>query len=199
MSSMNSPPVFHDEFRPQPTWPTLIGVLGCVWGGLTLLYNACCQLGGSIAGKAMVGLVPPEMQDQMKSQMALIGPVDIVFMLVLTVISLLLLVAAITLLRRKPISVQLHLAYGAIAVVVLLAHIAWGVYRAGQVSQMMQQNTAAAGAQNPMGSFGNMSESMMIVLTVIMGVIRLIYPVFCLIWFGVVKKNADLGSNEVSI
>lgn len=199
MSSMSSPPVFHDEFKPQPTWPTFIGVVGCVWGGLTLLYNGCCQVGGSLLGKVAMGAMPPEMQDQMKAQMAMIGPVDIVFMLVLTCISALLLVSAILLLRRKPIAAKFHLAYGAFAVVVLLAHIGWGVYRSGQIAQMMQQNMAASGGNNPMGGFANMSETMMIVMTIVMGVIRLIYPVFCLIWFGVVKKNADMGSNEVSI
>ena len=198
MSSMASPPVFHDEFKELPSWPTIIGVISCVWGGITLLYNGCCQLGGSLVGKAFMGAMPPEFQDQMKAQMAMIGPIDIAFMLVLTLISVLLLVAAILLVRRKPIAAKFHITYGIIAVLVLLAHIAWGVYRSSQVAQMMKQNTAAAG-NNPMAGFANMSETMLIVLNVVMGILRLVYPVFCLIWFGYVKKNADMGSNEVSI
>ena len=74
MSSMASPPVFHDEFKELPSWPTIIGVISCVWGGITLLYNGCCQLGGSLVGKAFMGAMPPEFQDQMKAQ--IIGVFD---------------------------------------------------------------------------------------------------------------------------
>ena len=137
----------------------IIGVMGCIWGGLTFIYNGCCQILPSLGGKLAMNVMPPEAQDQMKAQMALIGPVDIGFMFLMTFVSILLLIAAITLLRRKPIAAQLHLAYGALAVVVLLAHIGWGVYRSGQIAQIMQQNVAASGANNPMAGLGTMSET----------------------------------------
>lgn len=195
---MNSPPVFHDALTEPPKWPVTIGVLGCIWGGLTLLYNGCCQVGGTLAGKMMMGAMPPEAQDQMKAQMDLVGPIDYVFMVALTGVAVLLLVSAIMLLRRKPIAAKFHIAYGVIAGAVLLAHIAWGISRADDIANMMKQN-AASQANNPMAGLASMGETMMIVMTVIMGLLRLAYPVFCLIWFGVVKKNADMGTNEVSI
>lgn len=191
---MDSPPVFHDEFKEQPSWPTYIGVLGCVWGGLTFVWNGCCQILPTVGGKLFFNMMPPEAQEQMKAQMAMVSTIDILFMFIMTFISILLLVSAILLLRRKPIAAKFHIAYGIIAVVVLLAHIAWGVSRADQVAQLMKQN--AGMPNNPMA---NMGATMMIVMTVVMGIIRLVYPVFCLIWFGWVKKNADMGSNEVSL
>ncbi len=202
MSSMNSPPVFHDELTDPPKWPVTIGVLGCIWGGLTLLYNGCCQVAGTVIGKVAMGAIPPgsmppEAQDQMNAQMALVGPIDILFMVVLTGVSALLLVSAIMLLRRKPIGVKLHLAYGIVATVILIAHVAWQISRADDYAQVMKQNPAAA--NGPMAAFANMGATMMIVSSVVIGLLRLGYPLFCLIWFGVVKKNADLGTNEVSI
>ena len=141
--------------------------------------------------------MPPEVQEQVKGQMAMVGPIDIGFMLLMAFISIFLLVSAILLVRRKPIAAKFHITYGIVATVVVIAHVAWGISRADDFTQMMKQNPAAA--SGPMAGFANMSTSLTIITGVIMGVFRLAYPVFCLIWFGIVKKNADMGTNEVSI
>lgn len=87
-----------NEFAPvdrQPrTWPTVIGVLGVLWGGIGLasgLWSLVVELSGNMPA----------------SQMAFSGPVEQVAGVLGLLVASLLLVGSIQLLRRKPMGIRI--------------------------------------------------------------------------------------------
>ena len=189
MSDMPPPtsPVVDAFVDSNPGWPKVVGIISIVWGSLGL----CC---GGCGLASAAGMMPK--QPGMESMPTGGTPLAYASLAFGLLVTLVLLTAGILTLSRKPIGKILHLVYAIMAFIsVILAAVAQ-IQVIGLMEQWMRDN-----ADSP--QVKQMSQIPMATIQkggLVVGlIIASIYPIFCAIWFGVVKRNADMGSNEVSI
>lgn len=178
------PPVSQDFQMPAvpPAWPKVIGIISIVLGSLGLLCNAC-SLGGSALSGSLVQMMPPEAQADMQRQLqAQSSPLTMGLAAVGVLVSVLLIAAGATTLQRKPLGKVLHLAYGALGLLIAIGSIGAGIVAANQLAA--SEPDAAKAAATRMGG---------IIGAGVGGCVGGLYPLFCLVWFGVVKRNASMG------
>ncbi|MFN0133528.1 MAG: hypothetical protein ACKVW3_13500 [Phycisphaerales bacterium] len=171
-----------------PRWPRVVGIISIVWGSLGIACNGCGVLGAATQSMFTKGAEDEfgPMPDVMKA-----GPVAIAVMLLATIIAVLLIFSGSMLLGRRPISRPLHLTYAAISIISAVAGAAVGI------SNILAQTAWAR--QNPDNKWAQFSNpaigAAMMGLGILLG---LAWPVFCLIWFGFIKKTAaSMGHNPV--
>lgn len=194
MSQMNTPPMSSDfdMHAPLPGWPKVVGIISIVWASLGMLCNTCGVLGQAMQG-AVVNMVPPEQQEQIKAQMAAgQSPLVLGSYVLGMVLAIELLVAGIMTVRRRPIGRVLHLGYGAAGVllVALSTFASWGAMQSQLAA--MQQSTNAAMKQQAAGMQAGMMAGL--AFGVCLG---LAYPIFCLVWFGIMGKRPETGAIPV--
>jgi hypothetical protein len=188
MSQMNQPVMPNDLPNEPASWPKVIGIISIVWGSIGLLCGIC-GIGGLLFSGAIVNIVPPEQQEQMRAQMAAQqSPIMFVHYGIGFLLAILLLIAGIQTLRREPLGRTLHLAYGVLGTLSALfgAFLGWGVIHA-QGAQLV--GNAQQQQMQQMGSYFGLAFGVCFGLA---------YPVFCLIWFGVVKRDSrDLQGSAI--
>ena len=166
-----------------PTWPKAVGIVSICWASLSLGCMGCGVLGvamqagfGGMMAQAFPDGMPPQMTNPPMSTYIGLG--------IGFVNSLLLLVAGIILVMRNPVSRMVHLVY---AVLSILGSI-WGTIIQMQTQAELAQwcrdhpSTKFAISQSQSGIF----QYVGLVVGVLLGVG---YPLFCLVWFGWIKKN----------
>lgn len=171
-------------FVEPPRWPKVVGITSIVWASLWLTCSGVGVLAmivfmpmmQSAAQQQSPGAsLPPTMQmDPMKwASMA--------FSLILLVV---LLIAGIMLVNRRPAARALHLLYGVLG----LVGAAWGMFMQWQAHTQMAQWRQA----NPTSPFAQQSSAVGEIIGLIIGLVAgLGWPVFCLIWFGLVKRTHE--------
>jgi hypothetical protein len=176
-------PDLEDALLPEPpAWPKVVGIISIVLGSIFL----CCAGCGAIAPVVIF----PWVQSTMKAQGQALPPtmqfgaMQWVSIAMGGALSLFLLIAGIMLVNRRPAARMLHLAYGVIAVLQGI----WGIVMQFQANQAMkvwvQQNPSSPFAQNnsPVGFIIGLAIGILIGFS---------WPVFCLVWFGLVKKTHE--------
>ncbi len=174
-----------DDLPPEPAgWPKVVGVISIVWASIGMLCGMC-----GVAGLAMM----PQFMSQMEQQL---GPMPDIMKptpLMLGVAALgfippvILLIAGIMTVMRRPAGRSLHLLYAVIGLV--LGVIGIGIQLKHQLDLMewARQNQDSKWAQQAGSPFGFVGLGFGAILS-------FAWPVFCLIWFGIVKKdNRDLA------
>ncbi len=190
--SDNYPPVESpvDGFgAPNPGWPKIVGIVSIVFSSLGYLCGIC-----GVGFMLMMPMILKGAEEQMGPMPDIMRPGAIqIGMAALGFIpTTILMVAGIQTLRRSKTGAMAHLAYAAVGLLLGLASCAYAIYHQLEVQAWADQNSGdkwAAQAGSPSAWFG-------IVVAILFS---LGYPMFCLIWFGLVKRNADMGTNEVSI
>lgn len=172
---------FDHAFQDPPKWPTVVGTISIVWGGLSLTCAGC--------GVASM-LFSPQM---MKMAEAELGPAPAVMLptmpqLILSGLgvpwAILLIVAGIFTVTRSPAGRASHLvwAVGSLLIGLLYAVLA------------VQQQLAIAdwAAQNPDNQWAQHNNPLVAYVSLAVGlVLSFAWPVFCLIWFGLVKHRPE--------
>lgn len=180
------------DFLPEPkTWPKTVGIISIVWGSLGLICNGCGLVGGLVSGPMMQQMAAqnPQLAQQMQNAPPPSGlQMGIAALGIL--VSTMLIVAGSMLIARKPIAAALHLAW---AVITLLLTIGNTIVSIGPMQQQMQQmqtqmQSQSGAATPPPGAMQGMQAAMYGSLAC-MALITLSYPIFCLIWFGFVKRG----------
>lgn len=172
---------------PLPTWPKVVGIISIVWGSLGLVCGGCGLLSPIFVGMVMKGSgqeLPPAMLAQ---------PPQMVLMVLGLLLAVFLIIAGVTIINRKPSGFAMHLGYSLIAIPLTLLSVYFSWKQQGDLAQW-----AAANPDNPMAK-GMSSPGQQIgqVFGLAFGaVMGLGYPIFCLIWFGLVKKARDLGGTD---
>jgi len=167
-----------------PKWPKVVGIISIVWAGLGLTCTGCGLASMvfmpqlmKVSEQAMGGPMPAIMQP---------GPLQIVLTAASLIPVILLLLAGIATVGRKPTGRPLHLAYAVVSIVMSVASTVVAAQHQLAVIEWAQQNPDskwAGQAQSPMAWIG-------LAFGILIG---LAWPVFCLIWFGLVKRrNADI-------
>jgi len=194
MSQFSIPPTYGEpDFGTEPAaWPKVVGIISIVWASLGLICNGCTAV-SALVQPMIINMVPPEQQQQMQQQMA--GQ-NVVFNIVIGVIgiilSVLLLYAGIQTLRYRWAGRMLHLAWAVLAVIIGIVGsiIGFGMMKdqvAAQMQQIQNDPNMAAQAQQMQGGI----EAFAYVIFGCTVLFSLAYPVFILIWFGLIKTRPE--------
>jgi len=169
----------------QPAWPKVIGIISIVWGSLGLICNTC-SLGGTAVMGAVAQIMPPEQQAEIQRHMqAQSGIGNMVVAGLGLAVSLLLIVAGVVTLQRRSLGRTLHLAYGTLGLLLTVAGIGLAVVAANQMAAAATDPAQAAQARVG-GLIGGIFG----------GCLGAAYPLFCLVWFGIVKRTgASMGAD----
>ncbi len=194
-----------DFAPPPPRWPKPIGVISLVLGiiavtcgvlGIGMTFAGSALMGSLMGGQLPPGTPPPPMAPPLDAVMLTSAVVGFIT-------NTTLIVAAAALLRRMPKGRSLHLVYALFGIVAaffgayaghhgqqtqLAAMEAWladhGHTEVGQ--QIAQSQQAQAGVQS----------TMQLVFLAVFTFIALAWPVFCIIWFGMIKRDSDAITGE---
>ena len=201
MSTMPPPPQFpvtQLEIDEPPTWPKTIGIVSIVWASLGLTCTGC-----GVVGLAAQPFMKQIMQGQKTRdgqpipdmpQVMLAGPVEWLQMIVGAAVVVLLLVAGIWLIKRKPQARQMHLIYAGISVVTTIVGTVLAVQKQSAIAEWARNNADNFWAQQ--NGQGGMIGQLSLVIGALLG---LAYPAFVLVWFLFIKKNPaeiDAGVEE---
>lgn len=183
---LEGPGLSDEELGRVPVWPKVIGIISISWGTLGL----CCAGLGAF-GFWMMGVAASQAASDPKAAMPDVYanvPVAMWAQIGIGVLmALFLLVSGILLVMRSYPARMMHLVYGVLGVLTA----AWGVF----LQLQMQEQVDAWCAANPDTMFAQNNASAG-AITKYLGVgIGLVfgmgYPIFCLIWFGLVKKTRE--------
>jgi len=171
-------------FSDAPRWPKVVGITSIV---LASLFITCTGLGvlsiivffpmmqSAAAQQSPGATLPPTMQ------MDALKWASMAYTFVVLVV---LLIAEIMLVNRRPAGRTLHLVYACLGVMGAI----WGTTMQWQASQQM----AAWCQANPTSPFAQQRSPVGEMIGMVIGIVfGLSWPIFCLIWFGLVKKTHE--------
>jgi hypothetical protein len=202
MSTMNSPsmpPTSSDFNMPTepPAWPKVIGIISIVLGSLGTICGVCgavmnlsmgafmewaakMQAQGPQGGGAKLPTtpLPAELTPHALSIVSAIGwPIG----------TIVLIVAGITLLRRAASGRTLHLVYAVISILFTLMGVGGAAIYQGTASKYIAANPTDDWAQFFSQQSGGPSGQLLQALVI--SCVAIIYPAFCLVWFGAMKRT----------
>ena len=167
-----------------PAWPKVVGIISIVWGSLLLLCTGWNVLGVTVLSSMNRTSLETQFPDGFSSEIAdptLIQQLMAISSLLLTVI---LVVSGALLLLRKAVARPLFLFYS-VATLIMSVLGVWYVLGIQSAAAIWINN-------NPGTTFADAGDIILLILlvsVVLMTLIGLIWPVFCLIWFGFKKKT----------
>lgn len=181
MTQMSPPVDGPTEFVEPPSWPKAVGIISIVWGSLMIGCGAC-GIGFAFAGQS---LIPPEQASQYPP--VSINTVQLVAGGFGFILNALLIVAGAMTVGRKPLGRTLHLTYAVISIPLLALSIYGQVLQQSEVDRWVRENpdTAYAKQVASMGSIGSL------IGYAVAFVFGLVYPMFCLVWFGLIKRSSQ--------
>lgn len=194
MSQFNNMPSYGaGDLGGEPnTWPKVIGIISIVWASLGMICNGCGAVSPLFQSFAM-NMVPPEQQAQMQQQAAAQNPAFTVAMSLIGIcLSLLLLFAGIQTLRYRWKGRMLHLVWGGVSLLAAIVGAIFGFGQmktqlAAQIQQMQSDPNMAGQAQQMQG----VVESTAYGMYGCMVFLSIVYPLFTLIWFGLIKTRQE--------
>lgn len=178
-------PQYIDLPDDPPAWPKVIGIISIVFASLGLGCMGCAG-----AGLVMQVMFAEQSAEQMGGPMPDVlkpGIVQLASIPIGGVISLILLIAGILLLRRKPAGRTMHLVYAVLNLISTAVSTIAGVQQLGALKAWI--------AANPDSKWAQVTKPEMQGMIMIVSVaVFCSYPLFLLVWFGLVKRRAsDMG------
>lgn len=182
------------DVQPPSSWPKVIGIISIVYGSLGIICNSCVSASPFVM-PMLSELVKQGIVEQARQNGETIDPNSIslppIFSfspLILAAgligfgLSIFLIVAGAKLVRRAISARPMHLIW---ACGTLLAILLAGIHAAETYAAL--KTWAAANPDSPAAA--QMNPASNLVQSACGLIIRLIYPVFILIWFGLVKRD----------
>lgn len=183
MSQHPQPPVQSDFDLPAalPAWPKVVGIISIVLASLGLTCGTC--------GVGMLAFLPQilKMAEQQMGPAPTVmfpGPMLVGITALGVLWSVVLMVAGIMTVKRKPAGRIAHLLYAPVSVLLTIVSTA--------VNWQYQSGVSAWAAANPTDKWAQQHNSTGSFVGMAIGVIiGLGWPIFLLIWFGVVKTRPE--------
>lgn len=185
MSQMTPPE--SPDFAPiveVPTWPKVVGIISIVFASLGLVCGTC--------GIGMLAFMRPMLkmaEEQMGPAPSVMfpGPAVVGIGVLSVAVTVLLLVAGIATLKRRASGRMLHVVYAGISLVVaLISTLLNWQYQSGVLAWAAANPTDKwAQQQNPVSAYSGM------VIGICFGIA---YPIFLLVWFGIMGKRPEVGA-----
>lgn len=170
------------DFPEPPVWPKVIGIISIVWGTIGLGCNAC-----GLASPILTNMFSQQMEQQMGEPMPDVMKINSIQLGMIGVgllMAVFLLFAGIMTVMRKPAGRMMHLVYAVVSVVMTLVGTGYGYVRMQDMAQWLAANGGSKWAQqaNPAYQWIGLGVGVLLGLA---------WPVFCLVWFGLVKRKAE--------
>jgi hypothetical protein len=178
-----TPRTLPTDLPPVAGWPKTVGIISIVYGSIGILCNGCGVL-KAVTGPMLTnwakGMVPANQQAQMTSVPP--SPLGIATASLGFLWAILLIVAGSMLVARQARARTLHLVWAVIQLGLWVMGLISGLEETKQqLAQMASQPTGGFKADQMKPVFYGVFACILVVL--------LIYPVFTLIWFGLVKRD----------
>lgn len=190
-----APPTTPGDMQPLPppeSWPTVIGVLGIIFGALGVLGAGCGAIAPAFMGAFEVMAPEGEEGEQFRTQLESSMPypaLQVGTNLIELALSVVLIVGSVQLLRRKSKAASILRGYAVgdliSNVLVMLTGIL--VSRAQTEAMMSTQTDEAAQA------VGGFMQAFGVGGAIIGFVLTAIWPVFLLVWFGRQKVKESMA------
>lgn len=186
---LEPPPAGFDPDDPSlfveaPRWPKVVGTISIVWACIGLFCAGC----GFAVMPFQAQFMEPMLEGAPLPPTMVMGPLDWALAGIGLGLTFVLLFAGIATVGRKPVGRTLHLAY-ALAALPLVAVNIWNALdknaAMAQWAADYPNSPMAQGQSGPGAAFG---AAISVILILLFG---LAWPVFCLIWFGLVKRTAE--------
>lgn len=169
-----------------PKWPKVVGIISIVWGALGLCCNAA-GIGSTFFLPGLMKSAAANMQGGMPPAVTDPNPIMLVAVSIGLVVSIFLIASGVVLVNRNPLARLLHLLYALLAIVAGAIGIYLQMEQQADIAEWMKANPDAdfTKQQQATGALGSMIG---LILGVVLG---FAWPIFCLAWFGLVKKRPD--------
>ncbi len=198
----STPSDFHLSGEP-PAWPKVVGILSIVLGSLGTVCGLCfavfsfamqpfmqkmgelqAQGGASARGGPTIPSTP------LPAELSP-GPLSMVGAVFWPIGAIIMLVAGIATLRRVASGRTLHLGYAAVSLIFTFVGLA-----GAHMYQSRATLFLAAHPDDPWSVFFNKQGSIGMHFVQALGItcVSVIYPIFCIVWFGVMGKRPDVGA-----
>ncbi len=163
----------------RPGWPKAVGIISIVWGVVGVVCNGL-GIASFFLTPMFMGQIPGGAPDVLMNP----APLTLAPSVLGALASVFLIVAGAALAGRQPAARAMHLAYGAASIVLIGLSIWMQLGIQARIAEWCRQNsdTDFARQQAQGGSIGQ-------VIGLFFAVVFLVWPIFCLIWFGVIKKR----------
>jgi cytochrome bd-type quinol oxidase subunit 1 len=171
-----------DLLAEPPGWPKIVGIVSIVFGALGLTCGGC-----GLLGQGMQSFIP-EMEGVAQQPQVMAPILTYSLMVIALLVSILLLIAGIMTLLRNPVGRPLHLLYAVLKILVVIVGLVvfimiWPDYKE-ELGRYFEESGQNAQTRDMMLSgtfYGVLFQNL----------IFLAYPVFCLIWFGLIKRKPE--------
>lgn len=182
-SSNIEPPGLQDDFDAQPGWPKPVGIVSIVVASLGLICGSC----GLIQGAAGMVMQPPAGTTPPPGMTPLMALVQIVGL----GMSIVLLVSGIMCVKRNPKSRPVHLIWAVLSLLVMVVGIMLQIQGIAAFEKWMADNPD----DQQVKAMANLPMKQIFYAIIALAVLLSgAWPVFCLIWFGLIKKKPqDFG------
>ncbi|MCL4743011.1 MAG: hypothetical protein KJZ54_12500 [Phycisphaerales bacterium] len=186
---LGPPPTGFDPDDPSlfveaPRWPKVVGTISIVWACMGLTCAGC----GFAVMPFQAQFMEPMLEGAPLPPTMVMGPLDWALAGIGLALTLVLLFAGVTTVGRKSVGRALHLAY-AVASIPLVGVNIWNVLdKNAAMAQWAADYPNSPMAQGQTGPGAAIGMAISVAMILLFG---LAWPVFCLIWFGLVKRSAE--------
>lgn len=176
--------------RERAKWPKTVGIISIAWAGLGLMCGFCGVGWMMFVGKFLAGA---EQQFGPAPDVVKPNSAQLIVGVVGMVAPILLLIAGIATLRRKPAGRVLHLTYALVAIILGAAGAALGIRQ-----QMAIMHWAGENQNDKWVTQGGVGSPFGLIILAAVLLMTFAWPLFCMIWFGAVKRDTkDLDGGLV--
>lgn len=162
-------------------WPKAIGVLSVIFGVLGILLPIAMLatipiFSGVVRSQLDGAQMPPSME---------LSPLVIGLTAFGTLVNIGLIVAGFMLIARRSFGRTLHLAYAIVGVLAVFGGVFYNFQTQAKMAEWASRYPDNAFVQN----MGDQGTGMFAVIGLLIGLaVGLTWPVFCIVWFGIVKR-----------
>lgn len=174
-------------FDAPPAWPKVIGWISVAWGSVWLACSACGMVVALLFGggdspfikqaEEKMGPMPEVMKphfDVLQIAMMAVGIVGLIVLIC----------AGVATIRRSYAGRTLHLVYAGVSIVSSIVGAIIGFQQQLRIKTWVEANSANPWAQQGSSAYG--------MIGLVVGVtIGLCWPLFCILWFGLIKRTAE--------
>lgn len=173
---------YEEVYADVPQWPKVVGIFSIVWGSLGVVCNGC----GTVWFLVLPQFLKMAEEQNGPAPDAFIPPPLMMIANVLSIlVTALLLVAGILTVKRSMTGRVLHLVYAPLSILVSVVGLVGGMQQSKAVRDWVAQNPGSPYAKSAgTGTAGEIAGYAIAAFV-------MLYPLFTLVWFGLVKKTRE--------
>ncbi|XVJ60241.1 MAG: hypothetical protein HEQ23_12935 [Tepidisphaera sp.] len=188
MSDMQNPApqvAYEEVYVEVPQWPKIVGILSIIWGSL----GTCCGGMGTVYFMFMPQILKAAEQQMGPAPKELVPSPPMIGMLAFgVVVTIILIIAGALTIKRSSAGRLAHLVYAVLSIAGTAAYTYFAIQYQNNLQAWVQANGDSQWASQGGAQMGAGAQNVMTALTVALSVA---WPVFCLIWFGLVKRTRE--------